>query len=95
MPRSVDKLQGLHDELDLANTAAPQFHVAFELVRADYVALDAPLDAGNFIQQIGRCAPGINKRLMLPQEFVSQLAAAADSARLDQRKTFPGFAEPA
>src|SRR4030095_14388153 len=31
---------------------------------------------------------------MLPQEFVSQLAAAADSARLDQRKTFPGFAEP-
>src|SRR5258708_956195 len=31
---------------------------------------------------------------MLPQEFVSQLAAAADCARLDQGKTFPGFAEP-
>ena len=83
MPRSVDELQGLHDELDLPNTAAPKFYVAFELVRTNYVALDAPLDTGNFIQQIGRCAPGINKRLMLSQEFVSQLAAAADSARLD------------
>src|SRR5258707_7472531 len=94
MPRSVDKLQGLHDEFDLANSAASKFHIAFELVRADDVPLDAPLDAGDLIQQIGRCAPGINKRLMLPQEFVSQLAAAADSARLDQRKTFPCFAEP-
>src|SRR6185312_1478845 len=94
MPRSVDKLQSLHDEFDLANTAASKFHVAFELVRADDVALDAPLDTGNFIQQIGRCARGINERLMLPQEFVSQLTAAADSTRLDQRKTFPGFAEP-
>src|SRR6266567_3721424 len=94
MSRSVDKLQGLHDEFDLANSAASKFHIAFELVRADDVALDAPFDTGDLIQQIGRCAPGINKRLMLPQEFVSQLAAAADSARLDQRKTFPGFAEP-
>src|SRR6266576_6352648 len=93
MPRSVDKLQGLHDELDLANPAASKFHVAFELVRTDNVAFDALLDTGNFIQQIGRSAPGINKRLMLSQEFVGQLAAAANSARLDQRKTLPGFAE--
>src|ERR687888_279729 len=84
MTRSVDKLQCLHDEFDLANTTAPKF----------YVALDAPLDTGDFIQQIGRCAFRVNKRLMLPQEFVSQLPAAADSARFDQRKTFPGFAEP-
>src|SRR6266536_4464582 len=93
MPCSVDKLERLHDEFDLANAAASKFHVAFELVCADDVALDAPLNARNFIQQIGRCASGINERLMLPQEFVSQLTAAADSARLDQRKTFPGFAE--
>ena len=32
MTRSVDKLQGLHDELDLANAAASEFHVAFQLV---------------------------------------------------------------
>src|SRR6266480_6194012 len=94
MTRSVDQLQGLHDEFDFANTTASKFYVAFELVRADDVALDTPLDAGDFIQQIRRRAFGINERLMLPQEFVSQLAAAADSARLDQRKAFPGFAEP-
>src|SRR4030095_3665878 len=80
------------DEFDLANTAASKFHVAFQLVRADDVALNAPLDVGDFIQQIGRRAFWIDKRLMLSQEFVGQFPAAADSARLDQRKTFPGFA---
>src|SRR5439155_26327921 len=94
MTRSVDKLQSLHDEFDLANPSASKLHVAFQLIRADDVALDAPLDTGDFVQQVGRCAFGVNERLMLPQKFVSQLAAAADSARLDQRKAFPGFAEP-
>src|SRR4029453_11805415 len=93
MTRSVDKLQGLHDEFDLANTATSKFHVAFQFVRAHDVALDAPFDTGDFIQQIRRRAFGVNKRMMLPQKFVGQFPAAADSARLDQRKTFPGFAE--
>src|SRR5262249_39197549 len=69
--RSMDKLQCLHDEFDLANTTASKLYVALELVRPDYVALDAPLDTGNFIQQIGRRAFRVNKRLMLSQEFVS------------------------
>ena len=30
---------------------------------------------------------------MLPQEFVSQLATAADSPRLNQSQALPGFAE--
>src|SRR5437764_13685065 len=94
MTRSVDKLQSLHDEFDLANPSASKLHVAFQLIRADDVALDAPLDAGDFGQQVGRCAFGVNERLMLPQEFVSQLAAAADSARRDQRTAVAGFAEP-
>src|SRR4029453_15630692 len=89
----MDQLQCLYDEFDFANTAAAEFYIPFEFVDADDVAFDAPFDAGNFVQQIGRRAPRINKRLMLPQEFVSQLAAAADSASLDQRKTFPGFAK--
>ena len=93
MTRPVDQLQGLHDEFDFANTTASKLYVAFELVRADDVTLDTPLDAGDFIQQIGRRAFGINERLMLPQEFVSQFTTAADSARLDQCKAFPRFAE--
>src|SRR5215467_15215276 len=93
MTRSVDKLQRLHDKLDLPNPAASQFYVALQFVCADDVALDAPFDVGDFIQQISRHTPWVNKRLMLPQEFVSQLTATADSARLDQRKTFPGLAK--
>ena len=46
----MDKLQGLHDEFDLANSAASKFYVAFELVRADDVALDASLDTSDLIQ---------------------------------------------
>src|SRR5262252_6809484 len=94
MTRSVDELERLHNEFDLANAAAPKFHVALELVRPDNVALDALLDTGDFIQQIGRDAFRVNERLVLPQEFIGQFAAAADSARLDQRQAFPGFAKP-
>src|SRR5512138_3080291 len=61
MTRSMNKLQSLHDEFDLANTAASKFHVPVQLVLADDVALDAPLDAGDLIQQIRRRAPGVNK----------------------------------
>src|SRR5215510_2757577 len=93
MTRSVDKLQCLYDEFDLANTAASKFHVPFKLLRTDYIALDSLLDVGDFIKQIRRRAFGVNKRLMLPQEFVSQFPAAADSTGLDQRKTFPSFAK--
>jgi hypothetical protein len=46
-------LQGLHDELDFANAAAPQFYVALQLVRADDVTFDTVFDAGDFVQQIG------------------------------------------
>src|SRR2546428_471737 len=67
----------------LGNAAAAEFDVAFKLVWPDHVALDASLDVGNLIEQIGRRALWINKRLMLPQEFISQLPTAADSARFD------------
>ena len=83
MTRSMDKLKRLHDEFDFPNATAPKFYVAFQLVRSHDVAFDAPLDTGDFIQQIGRHAPGINKRLKLAQEFVSQFTATADSARFD------------
>src|SRR5215475_13647597 len=93
MTCSVDKLQCLDNEFDLANTAASKFHVTFELICTDYITLDALLDVGDFIKQIRRRTFGVNKGLMLPQEFVSQFLAAADSTRLDQRKTFPSFTE--
>src|SRR6266511_4015013 len=93
MLRAVDKLECLHDEFDLANAAASKLHVALQLVGSNHVALDASLDVGDLIEQIGRGAFRINKRLMLPQEFVSQLATAGDSARLNQSQALPGFAE--
>ena len=83
MARPVDELKCLHHELDFANATAAEFDVAFKLVWSDHVALDASLDVGNLIEQIGGRALWINKRLMLPQEFISQLPTAADSARFD------------
>src|SRR5213080_4413262 len=91
--RAVDELKGLHHEFDLANAAPAKFDVTLKLVRSDNVALNASLDVGDLVEQIGCRAPRINERLMLSEEFVSQLATAADSARLDQGEALPSFAE--
>ena len=53
--RAMDKLQRLHDELDVANAAAPKFYVALQLFRPNHVALDAVLDVRNLLEQIRRC----------------------------------------
>src|SRR4029077_16183731 len=92
--RAMDKLQRLHDELDVANAAASKFYVALQLFRPNYVALDAVLDVRNLLEQIRRCTFRVDEWLMQPQEIVSQLAAAGDSARLDERNPLPRFAEP-
>src|SRR5947208_16953798 len=94
MTRTMDQLQRLHDGVDVANAAAPESYVALELFCSNNVALDAKLDARNLIQQIGVGALWVNERLMLPQEFVSELTATGDSAGFDERKPFPSFAEP-
>ena len=94
MPRAMQKLQRLHHELDLANPARAQFHVAPDIFVADDVALDPPFDAPDFLQDIPGRAPRKNERLMLPEKFVGQLAAAGDAARFDQRQPFPGLAKP-
>src|SRR6266487_3173550 len=94
MTRPMDQLQRLHDKFDVANAAASEFYVALEVFCSNNVALDAAFDACNLIQQIVRRALGINERLMLPQEFVSQLTAASDAACLNQCKPFPSFTEP-
>ena len=66
MTRTVNELKRRHDEFDFANAANTKFDVALELVGSHHVALNAPLDIGDLVEQIGRGAPGINKRLMLP-----------------------------
>src|SRR5215469_9579873 len=93
MARAVDELERLDNKFDFTNASASEFYVALELVRSDHVALDASLDVCNLVEQIGRFNRRINKRLMLLQEFVCQLAAAGDSARLDQREALPSFAK--
>ena len=71
-----------------------ELDVATEVFLSDDIALDAPLDAGDLVEQIRRRTTGINERLMLPQKFVSQLTATGYSACLDECKPFPCFAEP-
>src|SRR5438270_751238 len=93
--RPVNELKRLHDKFDLANAAGAKLDVAAEILLSHDIALDASLDVGDLVEQIGRGTARINKRLMLPQEFVSKLAAAADSSGLDQCQPLPGFAKTA
>src|SRR5437667_227209 len=76
-------VQCRHDEFDFANAADAKLDVAMELVRSNYIALNAALYVGDLLEEIGRCALRINKRLMLPQEFICQLATAGDASRFD------------
>ena len=62
--RAMDQLERLHDELDVANAAAPKFYVALQLFRPNHVALDAVLDVRNLIEQIWRCTLWVDERLM-------------------------------
>ncbi len=95
VPRSVNKLQGLHNELDFANPAAAEFDVAFQILLSDNIAFDPSFDVGDLFEQIGCGTFRVNERLMLPQEFVSELTTAADPTSFDQRQALPGFPETA
>ena len=64
MTRSVNKLQRLHDEFDVANAAASKFYVPLQFLRPDNVAFDAMLDFRNLVQQIRCGGPRIDERLM-------------------------------
>ena len=60
----MDKLQRLHDELDVTNAAAPKFYIAIQLLRPNDVTLDAVLDVGNLLEQIRRRTLWVDEWLM-------------------------------
>src|SRR6266404_351807 len=91
MATTMNELKCLHDELDLANAAASELHVAHEV--SGHVLLDTPLDFRDLVQQIRRGTSWVNKRLMLPQKLVSELTASRDAARFYQSDSLPGFTE--
>ena len=64
MTRSVDNLQRLHDEFDIANAAASQFHVTVQFSGAHDIAFDAMLDFCDLLQQIRCGVLWIDKGLM-------------------------------
>ena len=94
VPRSVDKLQRLHNEFNFANTTATKFNIPLQFALSYDIPLDSSFDIGDLVQQIRRRTFRVNERLMLPQEFVSELATASNSSSLDQRQAFPSFPEP-
>src|SRR3954469_25140683 len=89
----MEKLQRLDNEFDLANSTGAEFHIALDIFVADYVPFDPSLDAADLFEDVARRALGKNERLMLPQKFVNQLAAAGDPARFDEGEPLPGLAE--
>ena len=64
IPRAMNELQRLHDELDVANAAAPKFYIAPQLLRPNHVTLDAVLNIANLLEQIWRYTLRVDKRLM-------------------------------
>ena len=81
VPTAVDELERLHHEFDFTNASASEFNVTVQV--CSVVVLDPPFDVCDLVQQIGSWAVRINKRLVLPQEFVDQFATAGDAARLN------------
>src|SRR5438270_450581 len=73
--------------------AGAQLHISLNIFPTDKLALNPPLDRGNFLEHIRRRTFGINEGLMLAQKFVGQLPAAGDAAGFNQRETFPSFTE--
>jgi hypothetical protein len=66
MARAVNELKRLHDKFDLANAPRAKLDVAAEVLLSHDIALDASLDAGDLVEQIGRGTARINERLMSP-----------------------------
>src|SRR3954471_24381077 len=93
VPRAMQHLKRLDDKLDFPNSASTEFDVPIQMLASDDVALDAPLDRGNLVEQLGTRAPRIDERLMLAQKIVSQLCASRDPPRLGERESLPRFAE--
>ncbi len=93
MAGAVNKLQHLDHEFDFADTSSSKLDVTMQVLMSNDVPFDAALDRRDFIEQIGRGTFRKNERLMSPQKFVSEFIAATNPARLDQRKSLPGFAK--
>ncbi len=91
--RAVQKLQGLHDKFDLANSAGAELHIPIKIFVTNNVALDAAFDRGNFVKQLRRRILRVNERLMFAQKIVGQFFATRDSPRLDQSEALPRFAK--
>ena len=50
MPRSVDQLQRLHDEFDVADAATSKLHVATQFLSSHDISLDAMFDVRDFVE---------------------------------------------
>ena len=88
----VQDLQRLNNELDFADAAAAELHVAFQFIRSDHFPFDAILDQRDFMQDALADGMGITKRLDHFDKFRRQTLVAGDMARLDEHHALPGLA---
>src|ERR1043166_1815941 len=68
VPRAVNELKRLHDELDFPDPAATEFHIASEPTVADDVTFDPRFNVRDLAQQIGRRTLWIDERLKRSEE---------------------------
>src|SRR6516225_1722979 len=92
IPRSVQKLQRLHDKFDLSDSSVSKFHISMQILSADQVAFDSCLELCNLVQQVAGKGARKDKWLQSLIELVEQFLVATDTASFDQSHSFPRLA---
>ena len=87
----IEQLEGLGDELDVADASATAFDVAMG-VALDGLGFESGLGGGDFFEEAFAEGPGVAKRLDRLEEFRAELAIAGDRAGLEEHEAFPRLA---
>ena len=82
----------MDDELDFADAAAAEFHIATEFMAANNLGLDALFHGGDLAEHPFGDETRVTEGLDHFQEFMGEGGVAGDAAGLDQHHAFPGLA---
>ncbi len=91
LPPGLQHLQRLGYELDLADAASSELHIADHLVALEHIAFDAAFHGHDLPQYILVDGPRIAEGLDHLQKLRCQRSVSRHAARLDQHHPLPGL----
>ena len=92
VPPRVQQLERLRHELDLADAARPELHVAVERARPDDLGVASGLHRGDLLKEARGGMPRVPEPMEALEQLGAQLEAARHGPRLDHRQPLPGLA---